>query len=248
MTTRDGAGIHGGRPWLVSRVMWTNYLRHIDASDTPTKELSIRSGDSASTVKSRLHHLEWWTYLTVEAGKASLTRAGRQACDEWGSVERLVDERWRSRLGKGEADRLAAPLALILEQAPGSLPDSMPVVDYSKGMRVAIQVTGDTEPAQVDRLTLGALLARVLLAFTLEFERRHDVSLTISANVLRVLLGEGVPLRELPLKAGIAKEGTTAAVNHVKKSGLISVGAEKSKSVGLTAKGRKAAERHRAIL
>jgi hypothetical protein len=42
------------------------------------------------------------------------------------------------------------------------------------------------------RSSLSALLSQVLLAFALEFERQSDLSLAISANVLRVLGETGV--------------------------------------------------------
>jgi hypothetical protein len=43
---------------------------------------------------------------------------------------------------------------------------------------------------------------RVLLAFTLAYERDSPLSLAISANVLRVLTGTGVRIRDLPARMG----------------------------------------------
>jgi hypothetical protein len=47
---------------------------------------------------------------------------------------------------------------------------------------------------------LSALFSRalMLMAFALEFERSSDLSMAIHGDVLRVISGEGVPLRDLP--------------------------------------------------
>jgi hypothetical protein len=54
-------------------------------------------------------------------------------------------------------------------------------------------------------LPLPALLVRVLLAFALEFEPEVGVSLAICADVLRVVVEKGTPVRDLPMLGGISK-------------------------------------------
>ena len=54
-------------------------------------------------------------------------------------------------------------------------------------------------------LELHVLLARVLLAFAVEFDTRSQGSLAMGANVLRVLTEEGVALRDLPALSGVSK-------------------------------------------
>jgi DNA-binding MarR family transcriptional regulator len=92
---------------------------------------------------------------------------------------------------------------------------------------------------------LSALLSRVLLAFAIEFERESDISLVISANVVRVLDDEGVRIRDLPLLTGVSKEAISMAVSFLQKGGFAIVGPDEAESsrwkvARLTRKGRKA--------
>jgi hypothetical protein len=66
-------------------------------------------------------------------------------------------------------------------------------------------------------LPLAALLARVLVAFALEFERGSEVSLAICANVLRVVGDEGTRVRELPRLSGVSKEAIAMAMSFLEK-------------------------------
>lgn len=251
-TVGQGAGIRGDVVWLVSQVMWTNLIRLIGDDGTPVRELQANACLSESATKSRLHHLEWWHYVTFSPDPSDgrgkppyrdllvhLTPAGRRARDAWAPLTSLIDKRWRGRFGKDAIDALTRSLRTIVSGTAEGLPDYLPVVDYSDGMRATL-VLPDVPRAQIKRTTLeiSALLSRALLALTLEFERASDVSLTISADVLRIIDIDGTPLKELPTRAGVAKEGTTAAVNFLKKNGFVAIGTDKAKTVQLTAKGR----------
>ncbi len=86
---------------------------------------------------------------------------------------------------------------------------------------------------------MSGLLSRALLALRLEFEKTSAVSLTASADVLRVL-EDGMPLKDIPLHAGVAKEGVVARVNFLDKNSYVSLSADKAKVVTPTAKGRAA--------
>ena len=66
-------------------------------------------------------------------------------------------------------------------------------------------------------LALPVLLARVLLAFALEFERESQLSLAICANVIRVMEEAGVKVRDLPLISGVSKEGVSVALGVLRK-------------------------------
>ena len=63
-------------------------------------------------------------------------------------------------------------------------------------------------------------MSRVLLAFAVEFELGSDVSLPISANLLRVLDQQGVRVRDLPLLAGVSKEAISMVMGIAGKQGL----------------------------
>lgn len=72
-------------------------------------------------------------------------------------------------------------------------------------------------------LDLSVLLARALLAFTLEAERESPVSLTISASVLRVVGADGTRVRDLPRLAGVSREGIAAAAGVLRRDGLLPI-------------------------
>lgn len=244
-------------PWLVSQVMWTNFIRFIADVGTPVRELQARAWLPDRIIKSRLHHLEWWTYLTITPDPSDtrakpryrdhlvrLTPGGLMARDEWQPLNELIDERWRSRFGAEVIDPLATALRTIASASPVALPDYMPVVDYGDGMRATLVPPDSTPEAttEVHDLDLSALVSRALLVLTQEFERSSDLSLTIAANVLRVVNDDGTSLRELPGRAGVAKEGVSAAVNFLAKKGMVTVAPDKSKLVRPTDAGTAARE------
>jgi DNA-binding MarR family transcriptional regulator/uncharacterized protein YbdZ (MbtH family) len=100
-----------------------------------------------------------------------------------------------------------------------------------------------TIPA-IDQLPLSRLLARVLLAFAIEFENDSEVSLAICADALRLLDDDGVRVSELPRRAGVSKEGMTMAVGFLTRHGYAESVADPSRGRGkvvrLNRKGRAA--------
>jgi hypothetical protein len=63
----------------------------------------------------------------------------------------------------------------------------------------------------------------VLLAFAIEFERESDLSLAISANVLRLLDDKGVRVRDFPRLSGVSKEAVSMAVAVLQKKRIAAV-------------------------
>ena len=256
---------HGGRgdwpgPWLTSQVMWTNFVRHIDDRGTPVRELQAMACLSESAIKSRLHHLEWWRYLGIgpdpsdERAKprhrdmlVHLTAGGRRARDDWKPLNALIDKRWRTRFGEERIDRLATSLRTVVTGLREDLPDYLPVVDFPGGFPIRLVLPEQPVAAKrrpVARLDISALISRALLGLALEFEREAEISITTSANVLRVIGPEGTAMKELPLRGGVAKEGVSVAVKFLAKNGLVTVGSEAQ----LTAKGVKAQKEYAATL
>jgi hypothetical protein len=257
-TVGTGAGIHAGGVWFTSRVMWTNFIRHIDQKGRPVREVQALACLSESVIKSRLHHLEWWSYLTFAPDPkdtrakpryldqlVKLTPNGEKAAKSWAPLADEIDKRWNKRFGKAKLDPLSKALRRIVAAEALDLPDSMPVVDYGDGMRATL-VMPDEAPVRTPlaNLDLSGLLSRALLAVTLAYERGAEVSLTAAANVLRVVGDGGTSLKELPQRAGVSKEGQAALVNFLKKSGFVTVGTDKAKTVKLTAKGKNARDDH----
>ena len=256
---------HGGRgewpgPWLTSQVMYTNFIRYIRDEGTPVRDIQAMACLAEPAIKSALHHLEWWRYLTFAPAAdepraksryrdllVHLTPKGKQARDEWQPLNRVIDKRWRTRFSTETIDDLVGSLRAIAGEVNAELPDYLPVVQFAGGLRTKLVFPDDPPPQKrvpVARLDISGLLSRVLLALALEFESDSDVSLTVSANVLRVIEKRGTPLRDLPARGGVAKEGVTAAVNFLSKNGFVEVGSDKDKTVRLTAEGIAAQKRY----
>ena len=166
------------------------------------------------------------------------TPAGQLAREVWAPLPALIEGRWRERYGATEIGRLRDALGTIAGQLDAGLPDCLPILGHSLYSRLleppaglgarpasGLPATGRpaagrpaSDPASGrpatgrDPLPLHALLSRPLLAFATEFERESDLSLAISANVLRALSADGVRVRDLPLISGVSKEAIAMAM------------------------------------
>jgi hypothetical protein len=185
-------------PWLTSLAMWANFLRLIPPDGVP---LTAVAGHAGIT---NLAGLQRWGYLTLSEDRPpiiALTRAGQLTCETWPPLLILVEQRWQDRLGPA-ATGLRAALEPLERAAGGGLPRYLPVV--RQAMFAAAPPAAE-DPAR-EAPDLSALLARVLLAFTLDYERETKLSLTMTAGVLRVITAAGVRLRDVPGLAGVSKE------------------------------------------
>lgn len=236
-------------PWLVSMVMWSRYLRHIPEDGISVKELQLRSGWDKKELQNWLTRLSaWWRYLAIETpvacpsskqlGPQSLvlpTPGGQKALAVWKPLTETIESRWRARFGTEAIDLLMARLSAVAGQLDPGLPNSLPILGYglfssdSKPQRVekrrpqpknSPELKTDTKP------TLPGLLAKVLLAFAIEFETGSPVSLAIAANVLRLADEAGVPVRDLPRLSGVSEESLQMAFGFLKSRGLAVVQAE----------------------
>jgi hypothetical protein len=190
-------------PWLTSLTYWSNYLRQIPDDGLSGREIARRAGDGSSSIHSRLGELHRWGYVRIaprdpETGEriVTLTPGGILARDTWAPIESLVEQRWIARFG---ADAVAT-LRSSLEALPvgDGLPLGFPILawDRARGLRPA----DPTEAAGI-----STLLARAVLAMAIDFDARSTVSLA-ETQLLLPLMDEPVPIRELPVLAGISKE------------------------------------------
>ena len=263
-TTNHGAST-GSRhvPWLVSRVMWSNFLQFVDAEGTTIRDLRARLEIPDKNMRTLLTRAaDWWGYLVIEP-KGSNTAArrmhpdavvrptpeSRTAFQVWPTLDGLVEARWRARFGEDTIDHLRHTLSVIVSQIDVSLSDSLPIVGYglfSKPLEHKRPVRTANAVANPVGLSLPTLLSRALLWFAIKFEQTSDVSLAISANVLRLLTDEGVPLSDLPRMAAVSKEAIEMSLSFLVKRGYAAVkskpGGKKGKLVLLTPKGSKANE------
>jgi len=228
---RAGRGV-----WLTSMVMWSNFMRVIPSVGVPLRAVA------ANGRITNLDGLQRWGYIRVEPADKTVhaTPGGRRAQEVWRPLAAEIEERWRERYGNGAVDELRQALSIVADPA---LPLYLPVLGYADGMR-ADHVRG--APGEVAE-DLAALLSQALLAFTLEYEDESDLSLALSADVVRVLSVEGVPVRDLPARSGVSKEAITAAVGFLQRSGYVAIEldpASAAKLVRLTDQGLAAQAEH----
>ncbi|HLJ56119.1 MAG TPA: hypothetical protein VKT77_13855, partial [Chthonomonadaceae bacterium] len=235
--------------WLMSMAMWTNFMRLLPEEGIAVRELTARAclpkGSAHPSLALMTRHRYAAVAPPVAANHRSAFRqdaivrptpAGRRAQEVWRPLAGEIEERWRARFGKAAMNRLREPLTIIASRLAGPLPDWLPVLGYDMFATVAAEEPGDDGPdapcvggqesgAAVERLEISALLSRVLLAFTLEFEQDSPVSLPICANVLRLLDDGPLPVRELPRLSGVSKEAIAMATGWLERKGFAVVAA-----------------------
>jgi DNA-binding MarR family transcriptional regulator len=258
-TTKHGstAGSRSG-PWLVSLAMWSNCMRFVG-------EAGVRAGEleDLTRTKTNLNGMERWGYVIVAPDPADgrpnpprsqwvirATPKGRKAREVWGPLFDVIEKRWEARFGSEEIGRLRESLRALVGRMDAGLPDCLPILGYglfSRGPDREGQAPAAREE-NIASLPLPALLSRVLLAFAIEFERESELSLAISANVVRVLDEKGVRVRDLPLLSGVSKEAIAMALGVLQKKRIAVVGPDpaggRTKVARLTPKGREAQDRY----
>jgi DNA-binding MarR family transcriptional regulator len=159
-------------------------------------------------------------------------------------ADELEQQRWQARFGLDLIPQLRESQSALGRQVGADLPDCLPILGFGLFSRAQ---AGSQNGADVD-LPLSALLSRALLAFAIEFERESDLSLAISANVLRVLNENGAPVRDLPILTGVSKQAISMALSFLRKKRLSVVepdpAGSRAKIVRLTPKGRAAQDAH----
>ena len=253
----------GHSPHIVSLVMWSNFLRFVGDGIT-VRELPEATRLPKGRVLSTLGGMERWRYVFVAPPPAESpsdekrdgygsarglrsdwivrpTPAGRAAGELWPPLFGVVDDRWRQRFGVEAVDALRASLASIVARLDVGLPEYLPIVAGTDGMVAGLSPAPPPTTASDDG-HLSVLLSRVLLAYTLDFEARSELSLPLSANFVRVIDEAGVLVRDLPLAAGVSKEATSMALTFLTKNGYVAVEGTSAQTKGarLTAKGRAA--------
>jgi hypothetical protein len=183
------------------------------------------------------------------------TKRGLQARAVWQPLTAVIEQRWRERFDTAEIGRLRAALQQLAAGLGPWLPDCLPILGYGlysrgKGPRedryqdaecAYERGGGRSEGEDVSALALPWLLARVLLALAIDYERESRISLAIAANLLRVLDERGVRLRDLPDLTGVSKEAIAMATGFTGRADVTTIGADPGggrwKVVRLTRKG-----------
>ncbi len=231
--------------------MYLNCMQFLDETGMSARELVRRA-----RARTNFRGMHRWGYISVKppedrgvkAPKAEwIVRpkaAGGTAQKIWKPLLGEVEDRWKTRFGEDTIGELREALAAIERQLELDLPDCLPILGYglfSKGKKYGTRLA-DSEHASEARLPV--LLARVLLAFALEFESESELSLAISANVVRVLDDVGTPVRDLPRLTGTSREAVAMSLSFLAGQGYVVVEVDPSgvrtKVARLNAKGLKA--------
>jgi len=241
--------------------MWSNFLRFVD-DGIAVGELPEVAGLQKGRMLSTLGSMERWRYVFVASAGARQppkakrdgwgsarglrsdwvvrrTPAGRTAASIWPELLDEIEARWEQRFGADAADELREALRAIVARIDVALPDFLPIVGSANGM-AADRPLQERRGTAGDTPHLAALLCRALLAYTLDFERRSELSLPLAANFVRVLDARGISVRELPAAAGVSKEATVMALTFLTNMGHVMVeGATAATKVArLSPKGR----------
>jgi hypothetical protein len=235
------------RLFRISLAMWCNGLRFIDGDGITVGDLSARAH-----ARCNIGGLERWGWITVGdtgAGRRDgygtgrgvtagtvlrPTRAGAYARRLWPQTVADVEQRWQARFGTGVVGRMRAALPFA-----GQMPWSPPEVHPPDGFRTHV-VDG---PADDGDVPLPGLLGRALTALTLELERDAAVSMPVAADVLRVIGGDVIRLRDLPALSGLSKEAIAMVTGYLGRAKLAELRAPRS--IMLTASGRGALDAYR---
>ncbi len=150
----------------------------------------------------------------------------------------VIESRWSERYGPGAIAGVRRSLLAVVDQIDVELPDYLPV-NGGYGGRVTIPLRPLETRVELSA-DLPALLAKVLLVFTLDFERGAALALVACANPVRVL-DEPRPVRDLPRLTGVAKETSTVLLNSLVKREMFTVeGTGRAKLARLTRSGEEA--------
>lgn len=252
------------RVFLVSLVMWANYLQFVPDGGITVRALAEHA--RRSRIDSVLNGFRRWRYVVVDppGGKSEApssewivrpTRHLEWARDLWEGLAETIEARWRDRFGEAEVEELRRGLWEVVKTQDPRLPLYLPIVSsrdsdlaFSSHVTFPIAETPSREEDANAGLPLFALLARVLLSFTLELEAQCDVAAPVGANVLRVLSPDWVPIRDLPVMSGVSKEATAQVLTLLRNnewSDSEPIPNERGKQVRLTDKGLKAQERYK---
>ena len=170
-----------------------------------------------------------------------LTPAGRTAREIWRRLFAVIETRWEERFGATAVDELRTALRTIARQLEEQLPEYLPIVGTANGMAVDLPPR-ERRADSASHLHLAALLAQVLLAYAIDFERESELSLSLSENCVRVLDKTPMTAGDLAVTAGVSDQATSMALRYLEKEGYVEIDA---KLVRLTPKGVEARERSR---
>jgi len=246
VTSRHGASGVGG-PWLISLAMWADFLRHLGDGQLPVLEVYRRAGLDPRTVTGYLG-LERWGYVLHRPDANDSrpkvpkkdwvvipTTTGRRWHETYPDAIAAVEQRWSERHG-------VAAVAALRDALDARLAGARPMPQYLPVVRRDLRtIVATPEPPEPPRIGLVGMLARALMAITLDLEAALPVAMPIGGNVLRVVPDGGVLVRDLPRLTGTSKEAVSFMITPLERAGLARIEPDgKAKRLDLTDAGRAA--------
>lgn len=235
------------RPFRVSVVMWSNFLRFVGDGIT-VGALPAAAALPTSRVLSTIGAMERWGYVYVAPretrkqpaakrdGYGSArglksdwivrpTEVGHAAQELWPPLFAETEERWSTRFGADEIGELEAALCRVVDGLDAAWTEYLPIVAGTNGMRS--EIAGCQVPS--DPVPLLAHLAQALLAYTVEFEREAPLPLPLSETVLRAILETGTDVRDLPTATATSPEAISMALTYLTKQGYAEVTSKRAR-------------------
>lgn len=220
------------KPWLVSMAMWANCLRFVGEDGVTGKEM-----ERLARTGTNLHGMQRWGYIKLgDDGLFRLRPAGRLACAVCGPLVDEIEGRWRKRFGDEFIRKLQSDLIERIGERANELPDAMPILGYGLSMKPLVR---GKVPERAADVSLPALLAKSLILMAQAYQAESDLSLALSANVVRVIPDEGARVSEMPRLSGVSKEAVAMGLKYLVKRGLAELGRGAGRAVRLTARGRR---------
>ncbi len=244
-TNYGSAGGSGSVPWLVSMVMWMQFMRFVPHQGIDAKELCRLTGLPPKAYRMWLIRMsKWWGYVTVSGLFVRPTPGGLKALEAWHPLTDAIQTRWQKRFGKALINPLLDVMQSIVQKLGTDYPDHLPVLGYE----LMTQPPSRAASTGYSVDTLPGLLAKLLLAFAVEFESDSNLSLAVGANVLRLAEEEGIRVRDLPRLSGVSKEAIAMALRRATQCQLGSIqtgpASSRAKVFTLTSEGRNAREKY----
>jgi hypothetical protein len=196
-------------------------------------ELELRSFGQAD-LGGRNPGMVRWGYVTLAPDPADRrlkppsrdwlvrpTRTGRRAQEIWRPLPAATEKRWADRFGSGVMVALRRSLAALVDRLDVELPDYLPGNGAHSGRaEVALRPLTAELAESAD---LPALISKMLLVFTLDFERDSSLSLVLSANPVRVLGPSPVAVSELPYRCGVGKETLSVMMGYLERHRYLAI-------------------------
>lgn len=241
-TTKYGAtGDPRKVPWLVSMPVWFRFLRFVPAEGVTIGELQTASGFDRRQMKIWLTRVSnWWSYVSVEPnGVIRPAQGGEKALRVWSGLSDVIEERWAERFGQPLAD-LRNALSTVVKQLDLKVFSNVHTLRRDRP-EAPLRISSNDRSVQI----LPVLLGNMLEAFETEYEEQAKLELALSANLLRVIEGQGVRIRDLPRLTGISKEATALLLKSAEKRGYVIVESEnRAQILKLTSRGTGAREKY----